>query len=971
MKKLCALLALLLVNFGSIAESQVVGIRVGVPRPASGPGGGGGGGGPGSSAYPSFQRNFAPVATRGDNAPADATSAAGAYNKNPRQLFTPNRVCANGDILAFYQGMDTNSHDYGVHSILQIRSTDKGRTWGAPTVVYRLPGFTARTKYLFTGVCVIDSASGRCHFWFTQNENAGGTDTPAAKSDVKAMYTYSTDNGLTWEPPVDLSTSVKKVSGTNAAPWDASTEDWGWCVFGPGGGCQIVNGPNAGRIVIPANHRYATSNTGSAYAHFIYSDDNGATWGILGGPLESANAGFGETQVVEYGSAGELFAMHRINATTFRGTSRSTAGSGTTWSNAVQNDGVATGLDGVTLTTNLIGASTCGGLCRMGDGTLVASFPGDSGIRAQGQVWISTNNGITWQNSRTLYRGPFGYSSLMAVDASSILAAYEYSTNYTGPATDSPATAWYQYLGVSRFPLSWITDTATLSGSRWNFNERTSGAFPTLGNPIKDHGDQGAHAMGEAGGSWTTTGAATNGVARAVTLAEKQTSGVLGNTTDMGTGSFTLEIADFVVTAGDGTARTIVDNRNGTGVGWTLGLTTGNKLQWSYSDTGGTNSGSVTSTASVLANSPPIDIRAERNATTHQASLYIDGTLAVAAAAETPGNTGAIVAPYDCIIGAKNNNGADATPCACTFSAVAVTRGIKTTGFVDGSDTKQTLYALQGYTPSIPATAPSTISGLALWMFATGDGGASSFGDRYGGTDPRAMPLVAGTGISSYRDRASDLLGRITVSTNRGHWFDSDATVGPHYRLSFQSSTGYLSVTDAEHAKSGTRALDFMHRTGVFTVTFACKFNSGTAGCVFDMTTNLISKNGLYIQRTTGTTWDIRLSQSGANLSNNTYTKTTTNGIWYNVALVGNGPGNPLNLYVNQAASAPAIGTAANSGNMAALGTLANSDIGLTWGAKQSGVTDADLRIKNFCVWNKALNTGTELPQVFQYNVSH
>src|SRR5262249_41480564 len=88
--------------------------------------------------------------------------------------------------------------------------------------------------------------------------------------------TKSTDDGVTWTKPVEITASVK-------AP------DWTWYATGPGVGIQL----KSGRLVIPCDHYMA--GTKVRHSHAIYSDDHGTSWKIGGSAAEHTN----ECQAVE------------------------------------------------------------------------------------------------------------------------------------------------------------------------------------------------------------------------------------------------------------------------------------------------------------------------------------------------------------------------------------------------------------------------------------------------------------------------------------------------------------------------------------------------------------------------------------------------------------------------------------------------------------------------------------------------
>lgn len=911
------------------------------------------------------------LATRGDNDPLDATSIAGAYNKHPRQGFVPDKVCANGDIVVFFQGMDTNSHDYGVHSILMVRSTDGGRTFGSPTTVYRLtasttPAFTNRTNYLFTGCCVIDAATGRMHLNFTLNQNGGGADTPATTGDVRAMHTHSDDNGLTWSVPVDISSSVKKTASNQTLPWDATAAPWGWIVFGPGSGCQLTRGAHAGRIVMPAVHRYTTNNSGKSFIHFVASDDNGESWYILGGPRETTHDDLlNETACAEYGE-GEVYALCRQVSGSNHYAIRSLSGGGSVWGDAIAQDGVTLSFDGATPTTLLRGNACQTSLCRTPDGTLYALFPHDTTLRSNGRLWKSTNGGVTWDDARYLNRYPFGYSGLLAVDNGSILALFENTVDYAGAVSDS--TVWYQRLDVLRVPTSYVTSTPSegFEFSHWLFNEAASGAISTKGCRVRDHGTHRGHAKGGAGGSYIATGLRTNGTNRAVVLAEKTTS-LLGNYCDPLLDSLTIELVGLVM-ASNTTKRVIIDGRNDTGQGWTFNATTGHKPRVVFA--GASNSVTHDGTgADDLDDGAPHDWVLVLDRSNDTLKLYKDG-VQQGATMNATGALGSIVNSQACCLGAQINGGSDSNPAAFDLRELRITRGVlPQSEWLSSSATKETLDELEGYVaPAVAATRPDQISGLELWLARTDDGCRGGGGDRFGGWDKRELPVPLGRGISFYNDHVRAMPWRAYgESVNRGLWIANAAEVGRFYRLSYQGTGGgYLRTLLAD---CGT-TYDFMHNTGAFTITMAIKWFSGGTGPIWDQTLNAQATNGFYWQRSSTTGSACRLSQNNVNLINSSVTRTLANGVWYFLCFRAHGGTTAAELFsaaYTTAPAAPAIGSPATFGTTVAPSGTHASTRNPTIGARSDDSVNMDMGLKNFCIYNRAL-LDAEVQTVCNFN---
>lgn len=76
----------------------------------------------------------------------------------------------------------------------------------------------------------------------------------------QGLRSSSTDDGLTFSDPVDMTAQLKPRTMANGS-------EWAWDAMGPGVGIQ-TRVSNPGRLIIPAQHRT------------IYSDDRGVTWKV-------------------------------------------------------------------------------------------------------------------------------------------------------------------------------------------------------------------------------------------------------------------------------------------------------------------------------------------------------------------------------------------------------------------------------------------------------------------------------------------------------------------------------------------------------------------------------------------------------------------------------------------------------------------------------------------------------------------
>jgi sialidase-1 len=105
---------------------------------------------------------------------------------------------------------------------------------------------------------VVDRSNGR--IWLFMNHQPPESRTVNSWDDRQVWLSSSTDDGVSWSAPVNMSASLKPRTLAGGGSWN-------WDAVGPGTGIQTTY-RNPGRLVIPAQHRN------------IYSDDHGATWKV-------------------------------------------------------------------------------------------------------------------------------------------------------------------------------------------------------------------------------------------------------------------------------------------------------------------------------------------------------------------------------------------------------------------------------------------------------------------------------------------------------------------------------------------------------------------------------------------------------------------------------------------------------------------------------------------------------------------
>ncbi len=322
-------------------------------------------------------------------------------------------VTKKGTVLAFCEARKKSCVDQTPTDMVMKRSFDNGTTWGPMQVV--VPG--KGDEAIMNPCPVIDKDDGTIHFFCNLFPDAHSQNIPGA---VRQLWLQSTDDGVTWSEPVDISEQV------------SDTKTWASLCCGPGVAIQTTSG----RIVVPMWHYEQGGGEMDYFNNIFYSDDKGKSW-----DRGDFVAGFGdENQVVELADGSLMQNIRYCRGAEGRKV-------------AVSNDGGLTWLEPYmdeTLITPCCQASFLRytkKIERFGRNRILFSNPASTSQRLNLTVQLSYDEGKTWPIARTVYAGPSAYSCLTILPDGEIGVLYE-----TGEKQP------HESIAFARFSLKWLTN---------------------------------------------------------------------------------------------------------------------------------------------------------------------------------------------------------------------------------------------------------------------------------------------------------------------------------------------------------------------------------------------------------------------------------------------------------------------------------------------------------------------------------
>jgi len=338
-------------------------------------------------------------------------------------------VTPKGTVLAYAEARKNGSSDWGEIEIHLRRSTNGGKTWEASSQIAhhgaRLEGNPRKAEggekeqTVNNPVAIMDRETGAIEFLYCINY-------------ARCYSMRSTDDGVTWSAPVDITASFE--------PFRAKY-DWKVIATGPGHGIQI----RSGRLVVPIWLAYGKAGDHApSAAGTIYSDDHGKTW--QAGELCLPNAGdFGnpnETMVTEL-SNGRVMLVSRSVSKANRKIVTTSPNGATDWTTPVFHDQL---WEPVCMASIIAHSSKPGTLIYSNPHTLKLDkdgkeVPAGRGKRENLCIKLSHDDGKNWSINKVLDPGKAAYSDLAVLPDGTVLCLYEADTSIV----------------CARFNLEWIT----------------------------------------------------------------------------------------------------------------------------------------------------------------------------------------------------------------------------------------------------------------------------------------------------------------------------------------------------------------------------------------------------------------------------------------------------------------------------------------------------------------------------------
>ena len=322
----------------------------------------------------------------------------------------PAICCLNdGTLLAVCDKRKYNESDLPEDiDIVMRRSTDNGRTWSEPLTIAEGTGH----KQGFGDAALVECENGDVVCVFV---GGNGLFASSQADPIRSYVCRSSDKGLSWSEPEDITFQLWGDQATRPM-----CRNYRASFFGSGNGLRLTRGEHAGRIMFAAAMVRKNSNVADNFV--VFSDDNGLTWRVS----QRAYEGGDEAKLMELVDGRVLISVRQTGARGYNYSSNGGLAWGTQgrWecmkSNACNGDMLR------------LAATDHGDSCNI----LLHSIP-NSMERRDVSIYVSYDEGQTWQDPVLLFDGPSVYSSMTLLKNGSVGVLLEENPN-------GACELWYQ-----------------------------------------------------------------------------------------------------------------------------------------------------------------------------------------------------------------------------------------------------------------------------------------------------------------------------------------------------------------------------------------------------------------------------------------------------------------------------------------------------------------------------------------------
>lgn len=322
-------------------------------------------------------------------------------------------VTTKGTVIAYSEARKNDAADWGEIEIHMRRSTDGGKTWQASKHIAhhgtRLEGNPHKKKggeheqTVNNPVAIVDRLTGSIEFLYCINY-------------VRCYSMRSTDDGVTWSDPVDITATFEPLR---------KHYDWKVIATGPGHGIQL----KSGRLVVPIWIAYGKEGAhGPSAVSTIFSDDHGKTWqaGEIAVPNEGDFASPNETMLATL-SDDRVMLVARSRSNKNRKIISISPNGATDWSKPVFHDQL---WEPVCMASVIAHPSKPGMLLFSNPHSLKRDKDGNEvpavwAARENLCIKLSEDDGKTWPVNKVLDAGSSAYSDLAVLPDGTVLCLYE------------------------------------------------------------------------------------------------------------------------------------------------------------------------------------------------------------------------------------------------------------------------------------------------------------------------------------------------------------------------------------------------------------------------------------------------------------------------------------------------------------------------------------------------------------------